>query len=79
MGKIERNKFVTIFLLPMNRVQYKILADSIDSLNEERNPARKGQQIVERFQHFIDVCKRDLQLITPLYEELKGEILTYKG
>ena len=79
LGKIERNKFFTIFLLPMNRVQYKILADSIDSLNAESNPARKGQKVVERFKHFIDVCKRDLLVITPLYEELKGEILAYKG
>lgn len=79
LGKIERNTFFTIFLLPMNRVHYKILADSIDSLNEERNPARKGQKVVECFKHFIDVCKRDLQTITPLYEELKGEILTDKG
>lgn len=79
LGKIERNKFFTIFLLPMNRVQYKILADSIDSLNEERNPARKGQRIVEGFKHFIALCQSDLQLITPFYEELKEEILADKG
>ena len=79
LGKIERNNFYRVFLLPMNRVQYKILADSIDSLNAERNPATKGKRIVERFRHFIDLCKDDLQLITPLYEELREEILADEG
>ena len=79
LGKIERNKFFAIFILPMNRVQYKILIDSIDRLNEEQNPTTKGQRIVKSFKTFIDLCQEDLQLIAPLYQELKEEIYSYKG
>jgi len=33
----------------MNRVYYKLLADSIDSLNEARNPIEKGYRILNSY------------------------------
>ncbi len=33
--------FFKVFILPMNRVQYELLANSIDSLNEEKDPVKK--------------------------------------
>ncbi len=46
-SKIEKNDFFKTFILPMNRVYYKLLADSIDSLNEARNPIEKGKKDIE--------------------------------
>ncbi|WP_352404933.1 motility associated factor glycosyltransferase family protein [Sporanaerobacter acetigenes] len=78
-GKLERNKFFITFILPMNRLQYKILADSIDSLNVEKNPTEKGRKIVDSFRGFIDLCNRDIEMIGPIYKEMTEEIISYKG
>ena len=73
-GKLERNKFFITFILPMNRVQYKILADSIDNLNAEKNQTVKGRRIVDSFRGFIELCNRDIEMIEQIYEEMKEEI-----
>ena len=73
-GKIQQNNFFETFILPMNRVQYKMLADSIHRLNEERNPAEKGKRIVDSFRSFMNLCKRDLDGIEEVYKELKMSI-----
>lgn len=73
-GKLEKNKFFITFILPMNRVQYKILADSIDNLNAEKNPAEKGRKVIDSFRGFIDLCNGDINMIESMYEEMKEEI-----
>lgn len=58
----------------MNRVQYKILADSIDSLNAEKNPTEKGRKIIDSFRGFIDFCRSDMEMVESIYDEMKEEI-----
>lgn len=77
LRKVERNDFYKTFILPMNRVQYKILADSIDSLNEVKDPYEKGLKIVGSFRGFISVCVNDMNMIEPIYEEMKEEVSNY--
>jgi len=72
--KIEQNDFFKTFILPMNRVQYKILADSIDSLNEEKNPVEKGRRIVDSFRKFMDLCRRFIEGIEDIYREMDSNI-----
>lgn len=79
LGKIERNDFFKTFILPMNRVQYKILADSIDSFNEEKNPIVKGKRIVGGFKKFMDICKNDIDIVEPIYKEMKEKIVKGVG
>lgn len=74
LRKIERNDYFMTFILPMNRVQYELLANSIDSLNEERNPIEKGRRIVESFKKFMDLCKEDIGKIDEIYSEIKISI-----
>ncbi|SHD76647.1 motility associated factor glycosyltransferase family protein [Schnuerera ultunensis] len=74
LRKIERNDYFQTFILPMNRVHYKLLADSIDSLNEEKNPMEKGRRIVESFRKFMDLCKWDMGKIDEIYSEIKISI-----
>ncbi|MCF6463980.1 motility associated factor glycosyltransferase family protein [Clostridium sp. Cult1] len=76
LRKIERNDYFQTFILPMNRVHYKLLADSIDSLNEEKNPMEKGRRIVESFRKFMDLCKWDMEGIEEVYNEMKDTILS---
>ena len=73
LRKIERNDYFQTFILPMNRVHYKLLADSIDSLNEEKNPTEKGRRIVESFRKFMDLCKSDMEGIEEVYCGDEGE------
>lgn len=74
LNKIENNDFYKTFILPMNRVQYKILADSIDSLNEEKNPYEQGKRIIKSFGNFIDICSSCIEMIEPIYHEMKEAI-----
>lgn len=74
LKKVEKNDFYVTFILPMNRVQYKLLVDSIESLNSEINPKLKGEKIVTNFSNFMEICKTDIEMITPIYEEIIGKI-----
>lgn len=78
LRKIEHNDFFKVFILPMNRVQYKQLADSIDSLNEIKDPREKGRRIVGSFRDFIDLCRQDVKNIEEIYKELKDTISNYE-
>lgn len=61
----------------MNRVQYKLLADSIDSLNEIRDHYEKGRKIVEGFRNFINIYTEDIEKIKLIYKEMKEVISNY--
>lgn len=74
LSKIEKNKFFQVFILPMNRVAYKTLADSIDSLNEEKNKTLKGERISNSFRQFMNGCKDDIEGIRDIYLEMKQAI-----
>jgi len=71
LRKIENN------ILPMNRIQYKVLADGIDGLNEENNPYKKGKKIVDNFRRFIDICTTDIEMIEPIYNEMMEYIKAF--
>jgi hypothetical protein len=77
LKRIENNDFYKTFILPMNRVQYKILADSIESLNEEKNPNEQGERIIKSFRNFIDICTNDIEMIDSIYNEMNIAINEY--
>ncbi|MFS8541205.1 MAG: hypothetical protein LOD89_03855 [Tissierellales bacterium] len=79
LRKIENNDFFKVFILPMNRVQYKHLADSIDSLNEIKDPIEKGRKIVESFRSFMDLCRKGIENIRDVYQDMREVILSYEG
>ncbi|WIV12044.1 6-hydroxymethylpterin diphosphokinase MptE-like protein [Proteiniborus sp. MB09-C3] len=78
LSKVEKNKFFQTFILPMNRVSYKTLADSIDGLNEEKDKALKGERISNSFRQFMDKCKEDIETIYDVYTEMKKAIDSFK-
>ncbi|MFY9174686.1 MAG: 6-hydroxymethylpterin diphosphokinase MptE-like protein [Peptococcia bacterium] len=74
LRRIERNRFYKTFILPMNRVSYKILADNIDVINEIKNPQEKGQRIVSSFAAFYLECQQDMQMMKEFYSGLNDAI-----
>ena len=74
LKQIENNDFYKTFILPMNRIQYKMLADSIDSLNEEREPNKKGKKIVDSFRRFMNICIGDIEMVETVYDDMKQYI-----
>lgn len=70
LRRIENNDFYKVFILPMNRVQYKLLTNSIDSLNEIKDPREKGLKIIDKFRNFMDICIKEIENIKSVYEEL---------
>lgn len=74
LKRIENNDFYKVFILPMNRTQYKVLVDSIDTLNMIADPIKKGESIVNSFSGFLDICLNDIELVSTIYEEFKEEI-----
>lgn len=70
LSEIEKNDFFSIFILPMNRVMYKLLAESIEMMNQIIDPSDKGVIIETRFRKFIEACSRDIDMVEPIYEEM---------
>lgn len=77
LRKLEKNQYYRTFILPMNRSEYKILADGIDTLNAVKDPTKKAQRIIHDFSRFISLCERDMDMIRPIYEDMRGYIEKY--
>lgn len=74
LDEIKKNDFYATFILPMNRVHHKLLADSSYGLKRERNPVKKGRKIVNNFRQFMNVCESDINKIQSVYEEMNEKI-----
>jgi hypothetical protein len=73
-ARLERNDFYKTFIIPMNRVQHRILAETIESLNEGKSYSDKGKGIVKGFRSFIDICTNDIEMLGLIYDEMKDSI-----
>ncbi|MSU00122.1 6-hydroxymethylpterin diphosphokinase MptE-like protein [Tissierella pigra] len=76
---LESNVFFTTFILQMNRVQHKLLADAVKISKLEKDLYKKHMDLLNSYKVFIDRCSNDMELIKPIYEEMKNDILKYIG
>lgn len=72
--KMEKNDFYVHFLIPMNRVQYKMLAQNVQNINEIRDPFDKGKEIVKSYGGLISILNDDLSLLKNIYKDMKEDI-----
>ncbi|MBC7087082.1 MAG: motility associated factor glycosyltransferase family protein [Tissierellales bacterium] len=77
IDKIEENPYFNTFILQMNRLYHQLLSEEIKILSEEKNLRKKNEKLIKEYRIFMDRCKSDFELITPIYEELKENILEY--
>ncbi|SFQ96887.1 motility associated factor glycosyltransferase family protein [Desulfoscipio geothermicus] len=73
--KIRENKFYELFLMPMNRVQFELLTSQIANIRFEKNQFYKARKVTQYFGKYIYLCKKDLELITPLWKNVHGTML----
>lgn len=74
---LESNNFFTTFILQMNRVQHKLLADAVKISKLEKDIYKKNMDLLNSYKGFIDKCSGDIELLKPIYEEMKNDILNY--
>lgn len=67
--RIMRNKYFTVYLQPLTRVQYEMFEKSIDSVRSTFDPVEKAKLVIAVFGKFIFECQTaHKQLSAPLYE-----------
>lgn len=74
---LESNDFFITFILQMNRVQHKLLADAVKISKIEKDIYKKHMDLLNNYKGFIDKCSLDIELIKPIYEKMRGNILEY--
>jgi hypothetical protein len=79
LNKIEKNDFYRTFILPMNRVEYKLLTDNIDDFNKEKDPFRKAERVLKAFGDFITICSHDIEVVKPIYDRMNEAVMEYCG
>ena len=72
---LEANDFFTTFILQINRVQHKLLANAIKIFKEEKDLYKKHLDLLNAYKGFIDKCSQETERIKPLYEEMKNCIV----
>lgn len=75
----EENKYISTFILPMNRLSYIILIESIDKFNKEKNKRNKAEMIRESFEKFLNDCTRDISDLETIFQEMNESIREYCG
>lgn len=72
--RIAGNDFFSVILKPMNRVHVEILAQSMNSIQYEKNTIVRGQKIIEMYRRFFDHVITDYINIKPIFERFKESI-----
>lgn len=72
---LESNSFFITFILQMNRVQHKLLADAVKISKLEKDIYKKHIDLLNSYRVFIDKCSKDIGLLKPIYEEMKNDIM----
>lgn len=71
-NELDNNAFYKVFVLPMNRVYHKYLADKIrQTVIEKMTPYKKAEVIINEYKRFLFTCKKQVkENVLDLYEEL---------
>ena len=76
---LESNPFFITFILQMNRVQHKLLADAVKISKLEKDIYKKHIDLLNSYRVFIEKCSMDIELLKPIYMEMNNEILSILG
>lgn len=74
IAELEENDFSKVFAFPMNRVEYDLLAMSIQQIKKEKNELNKIRQLIPRIGGFINLLYEDSRLDQEIMEILTKDI-----
>lgn len=74
IAELEANDFAQVFALPMNRVEYELLAMNIQLIKKEKNELKKIRELIPRIGGFINLLFEDSRLNQELMEILTKDI-----
>jgi hypothetical protein len=74
LNKVKKNKFHEIFLFPMNRVSFEFLTLQTERIRFEQSQIIKAEKVIQEFGKYILLCKRDLELLTPVWKQVSNSI-----
>jgi hypothetical protein len=74
--KILSNEFFYIFLKPMNRVVLDMLQRNLSEIRLEEDITKKIEKINLWFGKFMTECKKDIESIGFVFEQIQSEVLS---
>lgn len=74
IAELEENDFSKVFAFPMNRVEYDLLAMSIQQIKKEKNELKKISQLIPKIGGFINLLYEDSHLDQEIIEILTADI-----
>ncbi len=78
-SQLKQNAFLNTFIMPMNQIADQILQRSIVNINLEKDNYKKAKMTAAEFGEFIYSCENDIQMITPIFQEMNRAIESFLG
>ncbi|MTI84036.1 MAG: motility associated factor glycosyltransferase family protein [Firmicutes bacterium] len=75
--KLEKNRVYKLFLKPMNRVQYEILARNITHVKFDKNLINKTDIIIREFGKYLTACQKDLVVVNKVFHQVQKSIISF--
>jgi len=73
--RIKKNEFYTVFLYPMNRVQFELMANQIAAVRFNSNLSVKADKVFSELGNYLLLCMQDIDLIAPTLHQVVDKII----
>ena len=73
-AQIKKNEFYTVFLYPMNRVQFELMANQISAVRFNNDLSAKADKVFSEIGNYLLLCMQDIDLIEPTLHEVVEKI-----
>lgn len=74
MKLLRRNRFITTFIEPMNRMELEFLMLATPRISALRNPISKARAMETEFRPYLSGCEQDLNTLEPIYKAMNSAI-----
>ena len=79
IDNLESNQFFVSFIVPMNQVNYKFLADAVKRYKTETNIYKKHNELLMEYERFINRCASTVEDIKADYDQMTEDIIAWIG
>ncbi|WP_248929420.1 motility associated factor glycosyltransferase family protein [Paenibacillus hamazuiensis] len=81
MKVLESNAFYQTIIQPMNRLQKNLLVRALEAkaVRLEKNKVSRAKRISELSRAYFEGCLGDLDIVTPIFNEVADKLLTQHG